>query len=106
MQKLNPKKAADNPLAAAILGAVLVKHGRQSGDSAQEKAGLELLRIAEANQDKMPRLNPNSKLARAIRELKKAMAPQPRVPEQDGKKVLTGEQPQPKDVRERQTAKP
>jgi hypothetical protein len=104
MQKLNPKKAADNPLAAAILGSVLVKHGRQSGDSAQEKAGLELLRIAEANQDKMPRLKPNSKLAKAIRELKKAMAP--RVPEQDSKKVLTGEQPQPKDVRERQTAKP
>jgi Sec-independent protein translocase protein TatA len=52
----------------------------------------------------MPRLKPNSKLAKAIRELKKAMAP--RVPEQDSKKVLTGEQPQPKDVRERQTAKP
>ena len=88
MQKLNPKKAADNPLAAAILGSVLVKHGRQSGDSAQEKAGLELLRIAEANPDKMPRLKPNSKLAKAIRELKKAMAPAKAVPPEDSKEAL------------------
>ena len=102
MQKLNPKKAAENPLAAALLGAVLVK----SGDKAQETMGRELLKIAEANQDKMPRLKPNSKLAKAIKALKKAMGPQPRVPEQDSKKVLHAEQPQPQDVRERQAAKP
>lgn len=83
MQKLNPKKAADNPLAAAILGSVLVKHGRQSGDSAQEKAGLELLRIAEANPDKMPKLKPNSKMARAIKAAKKAMAPKQPLPKED-----------------------
>ena len=88
MQKLNPKKAADNPLAAAILGAVLVKHGRQSGDSAQEKAGLELLRIAEANQDKMPRLKSNSKFAKAIKAAKKAMAPAKAVPPEDSKEAL------------------
>lgn len=88
MQKLNPKKAADNPLAAAILGSVLVKHGRQSGDSAQEKVGLELLRIAEANPDKMPRLKPNSKLAKAIKAAKKAMAPAKAVPPEDSKEAL------------------
>ena len=103
MQKLNPKKAAENPLAAALLGAVLVKNA--DGDQARERAGLELIRIAEANQDKMPKLKPNSKLAKAIKALKKAMGPQPRVPEQDSKKVLTGKQPQPQDVRERQKAK-
>ena len=72
MRKLNPKKAAENPLAAAILGAVLVKHGQQENSQAQIEAGEHLLKIAEANQDKMPRLKPNSKLAKAIRELKKA----------------------------------
>ena len=88
MQKLNPKKAADNPLAATLLASVLLRASRESGDSAQEKAGLELLRIAEANQDKMPRLKPNSKLAKAIRQLKKAMAPAKAVPPEDSKEAL------------------
>lgn len=105
MQKLNPKKAADNPLAATLLASVLLKSSRQTGDKSQEKAALDLLRIAEANQDKMPTVKPNSKLARAIKALKKAMQPQPSVPEQDSKKILAAEQPQPEDVRERQRAK-
>jgi hypothetical protein len=54
----------------------------------------------------MPRQKPSSKLARAIKALKKAMGPQPKVQEQDSKKVLTGEQPQPQDVQERQKARP
>ena len=70
MQKLNPKKAEDNPLAASILGAVLVKASRESGDKQQEKAGLDLIKIAEANPDKMPKLKPNSKMAKAIKAAK------------------------------------
>jgi hypothetical protein len=95
MQKLNPKKAAENPLAATLLASVLLKASKESGDKAQETAALDLLKIAEANQDKMPRLKPNSKLALAIKELKKAMGPQPRVPEQDSEEILHGESPQP-----------
>lgn len=107
MQRLNPKKAADNPLMAAVLASVMIKHSRRTGDKAQEKAALELLQIARDNQDKMPTLKPNSKLARAIRQLKKAMGPQPSVPMQDSKAILTSPQPQPSpaDVRERQRAK-
>ena len=51
MQKLNPKKAAENPLSAALLGAVLVKASRESGDPYQAEAGQTLIQIAEANQD-------------------------------------------------------
>ena len=105
MQKLNPKKAADNPLAATLLASVLLKSSRRTGDKSQEKAALELLQIARDNQDKMPTLKPNSKLARAIRQLKKAMGPQPGVPMQDSKAILASKQPQPEDVRERQRAK-
>ena len=83
MQKLNPKKAEDNPLAASILGAVLVKASRESGDKQQEKAGLDLIKIAEANPDKMPKLKPNSKMAKAIKAAKKAMAPKQPLPQED-----------------------
>lgn len=31
MRKLNPKTAQDNPLAASLLGAILVKQGREDG---------------------------------------------------------------------------
>ena len=105
MQKLNPKKAADNPLAATLLASVLMKSSKETGDQAQMEAALDLIKIAEANQDKMPRLKPNSKLALAIKRLKKAMGPQPSVPMQDSKKILASKQPQPEDVRERQRAK-
>lgn len=83
MQKLNPKKAEDNPLAASILGAVLVKASRESGDPGQKKAGLDLIKIAEASPDKMPRLAPNSKLAQAVKAAKKAMAPKQPLPQED-----------------------
>ena len=60
-----PKRAADNPLAASLLGAVLVKHGRQNQEPSQEQAGIDLLKIAEANQDKMPRISGDSPLVKA-----------------------------------------
>lgn len=88
MNKLNPKKAAENPLAAALLGSVMVKHGRQDNSRLLQEGGEELLRIAEANQGKMPRLKPNSKLARAIKALKKAMAPAKGVPMEDSRANL------------------
>lgn len=105
MQRLNPKKPEDNPLMAAILASVMIKHSKRTGDKAQETAALKLLQIARDNQDKMPTLKPNSKLARAIRQLKKAMGPQPGVPMQDSRAILASKQPQPEDVRERQRAK-
>ena len=63
-----PKRAADNPLAASLLGAVLVKHGRQNQEPSQVQAGMDLLKIAEANQDKMPRLDANSPFVSASRK--------------------------------------
>ena len=77
------KKAEENPLAAAILGAVLVKHGRQENSQTQIEAGERLLKIAEQNPDKMPRLKPDSKWAKAIKAAKKAMAPAKAVPPED-----------------------
>lgn len=88
MQKLNPKKASENPLAASILGAVLVKASQESGDPGQKKAGLDLIKIAEASPDKMPRLAPNSKLAQAVKAAKKAMQPMKGVPSEDSKAAL------------------
>ena len=63
-----PKRAADHPLAASLLGAVLVKHGRENQEPSQEQAGTDLLKIAEANQDKMPRLDANSPLVNASKK--------------------------------------
>lgn len=42
-----PLKAAENPLAAALLGAILVKHGRLNNDQQMQDAGADLVRIAE-----------------------------------------------------------
>ncbi len=70
MHKPNPKKAADNPLAAALLGAVLVKAGKENNSRAQSQAGMELIKTAEANQDKMPTLEADSKMAKAIKAMK------------------------------------
>lgn len=47
-------KAAENPLAAALLGAILVKHGRRDNDRAMEQAGMELVEIAKQNQPAQP----------------------------------------------------
>lgn len=87
MQKLNPKKPEDNPLMAAILASVMIKHSKRTGDKAQEKAALELLQIARDNQDKMPTLDPSSKLAKAIRQLKMAAEVQPVAMDQDSEKA-------------------
>jgi hypothetical protein len=70
MNKLKPKTAEDNPLAAALLGAVLVKAGRQDNSQSSIDAGMELIKTAEANQDKMPTLPANSKMAEAIRAMR------------------------------------
>ena len=72
MNELKPKKAADNPLAAALLGSVLVKAGNANHDPAQVEAGMDLIKIAQANQDKMPRFNADSPLVTAIRATKSA----------------------------------
>ena len=70
MRKLNPKTAQDNPLAASLLGAILVKQGREDGSKTMEQSGMDLLKIAEANQDKMPTLEADSKMAKAIKAMK------------------------------------
>ena len=70
MNKLQPKKAADNPLAASILGAVLVKASQESNSETQKQAGMDLLKVAEQNQDKMPKLKANSRMAKAIKSMK------------------------------------
>jgi hypothetical protein len=70
MNKLQPKKAADNPLAASIMGAVLMKAGQANHSETQKQAGMDLLKVAEQNQDKMPKLNANSNMAKAIKLMK------------------------------------
>jgi hypothetical protein len=70
MDKLKPKKAADNPLAASILGAILVKASQETHSETQKQAGMDLLKVAEQNQDKMPKLKANSKMAKAIKSMK------------------------------------
>ena len=42
-----PPRAADNPLAAAVLGALLVREGQRQRDPATARAGQALLRSAE-----------------------------------------------------------
>lgn len=71
MQKLNPKKAAENPLSAALLGAVLLKASRESGDPYQEEAGQKQIQIAQDNHDKMPTINPECELALAVKRARK-----------------------------------
>ena len=44
-----PPTAAENPKAAAVLGAFLIKFGQKDNDPATVQAGEELLREAEAN---------------------------------------------------------
>lgn len=46
MQNLKPKKAAEAPLAAALLGMVLVKSGQEDHDSDQTEHGRSLLQVA------------------------------------------------------------
>lgn len=75
MRKLNPVNAANSPLAAAILGSILVKAGIENNDPDQREGGQRLLKVAEKNQDKIPRLNPNSKLAQAIKANRAASKP-------------------------------
>lgn len=70
MSKLNPKTAQDNPLAASLLGSILVKQGREDSSQTMEQSGMDLLKIAEANQDKMPTLEADSKMAKAIKAMK------------------------------------
>ena len=72
MSKLQPKKAADNPLAASILGAVLLKAGQENHSESQKQAGIDLMKVAEQNQDKMPRLHADSKMAQNIKAMKSA----------------------------------
>jgi hypothetical protein len=72
MSKLQPKKAADNPLAASILGAVLLKAGQENHSESQKQAGIDLMKVAEQNQDKMPRLQADSKMAQKIMAMKNA----------------------------------
>ena len=70
MRKLNPKTAQDNPLAASLLGSILVKQGREDGSQTMQESGMDLLKIAEANQDKMPTFEADSKMAKAIKAMK------------------------------------
>lgn len=75
MIELKPKKAVDNPLAAALLGSVLVKAGNANHDPSQVEAGMDLIRIAEQNQDKMPKISASSPMARAISKAKLPTTP-------------------------------
>ena len=42
-------RAQDNPMAAAILGALLVRQGQQDQDPATARAGHQLLQVAQAH---------------------------------------------------------
>ena len=48
----------------------MVKQGREDGSKTMEQSGMDLLKIAEANQDKMPTLEADSKMAKAIKAMK------------------------------------
>ena len=69
--KPQPRKAADNPLAASLLAAVLMKQGAEHGDRSQMEQGRELLKLADAAKGKMPTIPHDSKMAKAIMELAK-----------------------------------
>ncbi len=52
--KPQPRKAAENPLAAMLLGSVLMQQGQKHGDKSQTEQGEQLLEIAQAAQGKKP----------------------------------------------------
>ena len=49
-----PRKAAENPLAAMLLGSVLMQQGQKHGDKSQTEEGEQLLEIAQTAQSKKP----------------------------------------------------
>lgn len=71
-----PLKAADNPLAATLLGAVLMNQGAKHGDRSQLEQGKQLLKLAEAAQGKMPKIPSDSRIGKALKAMAKtAVAP-------------------------------
>ena len=50
MSKIPPKKAAETPMAAALLSITLAKHSRRTGDSAAKKQACELEKTARASE--------------------------------------------------------
>lgn len=72
----SPRKASEEPLAATLLAAVLMSQGAQHGDRSQVKQGQTLLKLAEAAKGKMPKINADSRIGKALKELQKtAVAP-------------------------------
>lgn len=71
-----PRKAADNPLAATLLGALLMQQGQKHGDRSQMEQGKQLLKIADAAQGKNPKLQSDSRIDKALKDMAKtAVAP-------------------------------
>ena len=69
--KPQPRKAADNPLAASLLAAVLLKQGAEHGDRSQMEQGRELLKLADAAKGKVPKLPSDSRISKALKEMAK-----------------------------------
>ena len=70
MRKIQPKKAAEAPIAAALMAAVLMRQGKATNQSAMIEQAEKLAQIAKENEK-----TPQGKFAPAVRKLKKAMKP-------------------------------
>ena len=70
MPKIHPKKAAEAPMAAAILSTVLARHGKATKDPDALSQAEELKKIALENEK-----TPSGPMARPVRKLIKAMKP-------------------------------
>lgn len=68
MRSPAPKKSRENPVASAILGAVMVRRGRETHDPSLMDFGKNLELIAKENEK-----TPQGPLSRPIRQLQKAM---------------------------------
>lgn len=70
MRKIQPKKAAEAPIAAALMAAVLMRQGKEQNQSAMIEQAKKLEQIARENEK-----TPQGKFAPAIRKLLKVMRP-------------------------------
>ncbi len=70
MRKIQPKKAAEAPMAAALMSVVLKRQGKATNNQVLIDQAEELERIARENEK-----TPQGPLAPAVRRLKKAMKP-------------------------------
>ncbi len=72
-RKLEPKTARESPMAAAILGTILVRNGLQEGSSSSVQAGRQLLQLAWDNSEQMPTPQQARELRLAIEQAMAAL---------------------------------